>query len=115
MASARSWPKTSASTVDILVVPGGFGTTEAIANPEARGFLGDRGRTARYITSVCTGSLVLGTAGSLDGYRAAVHWGFREFLKPLGAERSTERVGAATVSPSRVPIRGAEGYARARS
>jgi len=78
--------------VDIVFVPGGFGTTDAIANPAALGFLADRGRTARYVTSVCTGSLLLGAAGLLQGYRAAVHWAFREFLKPLGAECSTDRV-----------------------
>jgi cyclohexyl-isocyanide hydratase len=78
--------------VDILFVPGGFGTTDAIANPEAVAFLADRGRTAKYVTSVCTGSLLLGAAGLLDGYRAAVHWGFREFLAPVGATCSTDRV-----------------------
>jgi cyclohexyl-isocyanide hydratase len=78
--------------VDILFVPGGFGTTDAIANPKALEFLADRGRTSRYVTSVCTGSLLLGAAGLLDGYRAATHWGFREFLEPVGAICSTDRV-----------------------
>ncbi|WP_416237809.1 DJ-1/PfpI family protein [Streptomyces sp. NEAU-W12] len=55
-------------------------------------FLADRGATASYITSVCTGSLVLATAGLLDGYRAATHWSTRDLLARLGVEVSTERV-----------------------
>ncbi|EXU67335.1 hypothetical protein Z951_15800 [Streptomyces sp. PRh5] len=55
-------------------------------------FLADRGATASYITSVCTGSLVLAAAGLLDGYRAATHWSTRDHLARLGVEVLTERV-----------------------
>src|SRR4029434_7938607 len=55
-------------------------------------FLADRGSRARWVCSVCTGSLLLGAAGLLRGYRAAVHWGAREALNQFGAEPSSERV-----------------------
>src|SRR5262249_16713939 len=55
-------------------------------------FLADRGSRARWVCSVCTGSLLLGAAGLLRGYRAAVHWGAREALTQFGAEPSSERV-----------------------
>ena len=50
------------------------------------------GSTARYVTSVCTGSVILGMAGLLEGYRAATHWAFYEPLEALGIEASHERV-----------------------
>ena len=55
-------------------------------------FLADRGSRARWVCSVCTGSLLLGAAGLLRGYRASVHWGAREALDQFGAEPSSERV-----------------------
>jgi cyclohexyl-isocyanide hydratase len=78
--------------IDILFAPGGFGTARAAADPEVLRFLADRGRQARYVTSVCTGSILLGAAGLLDGYRAGTHWAFREFLAQFGAECVTDRV-----------------------
>jgi cyclohexyl-isocyanide hydratase len=78
--------------IDILFVPGGFGTARAAAEPGVLRFLADRGRHARYVTSVCTGSILLGAAGLLDGYRAGTHWAFREFLAQFGAECVTDRV-----------------------
>lgn len=65
---------------DILFVPGGFGTAAAMQDAETIAFLNDRGASARYVTSVCSGSLVLAAAGLLDGYRAATHWGLYEAL-----------------------------------
>jgi cyclohexyl-isocyanide hydratase len=55
-------------------------------------FLADRGATASYVTSVCSGALLLAAAGLLDGFRAATHWAMRDYLARLGVEVSTERV-----------------------
>ena len=78
--------------LDVLFVPGGFGTVDAMRDKEILEFLAKAGSTARYVTSVCTGSVILGMAGLLDGYRAATHWEFYEPLKALGIEASHERV-----------------------
>lgn len=59
---------------------------------EVLSFFADRGSRARYFTSVCTGSLVLGCAGLLKGYRATSHWAFRDLLPLLGATAVHERV-----------------------
>src|SRR5205085_3492663 len=59
---------------------------------EVLSFLADRGSRARYVTSVCTGSLILGSAGLLKGYRATSHWAFRDLLPLLGAIPVAERV-----------------------
>ena len=55
-------------------------------DPEVLAFLQDRGQRAQYVTSVCTGSLLLGAAGLLQGYRATSHWTVRELLPLFGAE-----------------------------
>ena len=60
--------------LDVLFVPGGRGALEAMQDPELLDFLRDRAKTARYVTAVCSGSLVLGAAGLLKGYRATTHW-----------------------------------------
>lgn len=78
--------------LDVLFVPGGFGTVDAMQDPEIIEYLARAGKTARYVTSVCTGSVILGMAGLLDGYRAATHWGFYEPLEALGATPSHDRV-----------------------
>lgn len=78
--------------LDVLCVPGGPGQVEMMQNSELLEFLQQQGKTARYITSVCTGSLILAAAGLLQGYRAACHWAFREQLAMLGVEVGTERV-----------------------
>ncbi len=78
--------------LDVLFVPGGFGTIEAMQDKELLTFLAHAGSTARYVTSVCTGSVILGMAGLLEGYRAATHWAFYEPLEALGIEASHERV-----------------------
>ncbi|WP_051885846.1 DJ-1/PfpI family protein [Streptomyces hygroscopicus] len=77
--------------LDILFVPGGS-VHEVLLDQAKIDFLVDRGRTASYITSVCTGSLVLAAAGLLDGYRAATHWATRAQLARFGVEVSYERV-----------------------
>ena len=71
---------------DVLCIPGGFGTTRAIEDDETIAWVARVGATARWVTSVCTGSLVLGAAGLLRGYRAATHWAWRDLLPLFGAE-----------------------------
>lgn len=77
---------------DLLCVPGGFGTVAAMADAETLDWLRQVAAEARWVTSVCTGSLLLGAAGLLNGYRAACHWGSREQLGWFGAEPVAERV-----------------------
>lgn len=77
---------------DILCVPGGMGVTEVIADDEAMAWVRALGAEARWVTSVCTGSLILGAAGLLKGYRAATHWSWRDYLAMFGAEMVPERV-----------------------
>ncbi len=79
--------------LDVLCVPGGaIGQVEMMQDAEVLDFLRQQGKTAKYITSVCTGSLILAAAGLLQGYRAACHWAFRDQLAMLGIEVGTERV-----------------------
>jgi cyclohexyl-isocyanide hydratase len=79
--------------LDVICVPGGgIGQVEAMSSPEILSFLQQQGQTARYITSVCTGSLILAAAGLLRGYRATCHWAFREHLTALGVQVVPERV-----------------------
>lgn len=79
--------------LDILFVPGGLeGSTALMSDAEVLDFLADRGQRARYVTSVCTGSLVLGAAGLLRGYRATSHWTVCDLLPLFGAEPVTQRV-----------------------
>ena len=77
---------------DVLCVPGGFGCTDAIQHPRYLTAIQALARSARYITSVCTGSLILGAAGLLEGKRAACHWAWREFLPLFGAIPDSGRV-----------------------
>ncbi|ATB34861.1 hypothetical protein CYFUS_000268 [Cystobacter fuscus] len=78
--------------LDILFVPGGFGTAQAMEDPEILRFLADRAARARYVTSVCSGSLILGAAGLLRGYKATTHWAVHELLPMFGAEAVQARV-----------------------
>jgi cyclohexyl-isocyanide hydratase len=79
--------------LDVLFVPGGVpGTLTMMEDPEVLAFLAQQGATARYVTSVCTGSLILGAAGLLKGYRAASYWATRDVLRDLGAIPSRQRV-----------------------
>ena len=79
--------------LDVLFVPGGtVGTIAMMNDGEVLSFLADRGSRARYVTSVCTGSLVLGMAGLLEGYNATCHWRFRDLLALFGAKPIEERV-----------------------
>jgi len=78
--------------LDVICVPGGLGTDELINDKETLDFLRRQAAGAKYITSVCTGSLVLGAAGLLRGYRAATHWTAMEFLAAFGATPTRTRV-----------------------
>jgi putative intracellular protease/amidase len=77
----------------VLFAPGGTsGTLAALADGETRAFMADRGARATYVTSVCTGALILGAAGLLKGYRATSHWAAREVLADFGAIPTDQRV-----------------------
>jgi cyclohexyl-isocyanide hydratase len=78
--------------LDVICVPGGFGTDEIVNDEEVLAFVRRQAQRARYVTSVCTGSLVLGAAGLLRGYRAATHWGALDLLASFGAVPTKERV-----------------------
>jgi len=82
----------NAPPLDILCVPGGWGINECLDDEELLGFLRARGERARYITSVCSGALLLGAAGLLRGYRATTHWLSLDLLPLLGAEAVRQRV-----------------------
>ncbi len=77
---------------DVICVPGGFGVDAILNDEDVIGFIRRQAVGARYVTSVCTGSLALGAAGLLQGYRAATHWSARECLPLFGATVSKERV-----------------------
>jgi cyclohexyl-isocyanide hydratase len=81
-----------APPLELLFVPGGPGIGDAIENEPLMAFLRARAPRAAYITSVCTGSLVLGAAGLLRGYRATTHWLSMGLLARLGAIPVPERV-----------------------
>ena len=79
--------------LDVLFVPGGVpGTFTMMEDPEVLAFLKAKGQTARYVTSVCTGSLILGAAGLLKGYKATSYWDTRDVLKELGAIPTRGRI-----------------------
>jgi len=79
--------------LDVLFVPGGSaGTLAAMQDAALLAFVARQGEAARFVTSVCTGSLVLGAAGLLRGYRATTHWAAMAALAPFGATAVDERV-----------------------
>src|ERR1700692_2660216 len=78
--------------LDVICVPGGGGTDDMVNDEEMLAFLRKQAEGAKYITSVCTGSLVLGAAGLLKGYRAATHWTAMDFLSAFGAIPTKTRV-----------------------
>lgn len=79
--------------LDVLFLPGGVpGTMTMMEDPEMLAFLATQGQTARYVTSVCTGSLILGAAGLLQGYKATSHWATQDVLAELGAIPTQGRV-----------------------
>lgn len=78
--------------LDLICVPGGPGMTSLMIDEEILEFLRKQAKGARYLTSVCTGSLVLGAAGLLKGKKAATHWMAMEVLPVLGASPVEDRV-----------------------
>jgi cyclohexyl-isocyanide hydratase len=77
---------------DVLIVPGGFGTTRGDGRPRLHRRDPPAGRRGAMYCSVCTGSLVLGAAGLLKGKRAACHWAWRDQLELFGAIPDPSRV-----------------------
>ncbi|MEQ9317123.1 MAG: DJ-1/PfpI family protein [Henriciella sp.] len=77
---------------DILCVPGGFGTVDVMQDGKVLDWVRKIGGTADWVTSVCTGSLVLGAAGLLNGYEATTHWASHEQLAFFGAIPVKQRV-----------------------
>ena len=75
-----------APELDVLLVPGGIGTRREVANGELIDWLRKTGARARWVTSVCTGSLLLHEAGFAQGKRITTHWGFVKTLRERGAE-----------------------------
>jgi cyclohexyl-isocyanide hydratase len=78
--------------LDIVMVPGGPGQQDLMEDEATLDFLRRQARGAKYVTAVCTGSLVLGAAGLLKGKRATSHWAAIDHLAPLGAIPVRERV-----------------------
>jgi len=82
----------NAPPVDILCVPGGPGVNALLSDDGVLDAIAALGERAAWITSVCTGALVLGAAGLLRGHRATTHWLSHELLSELGATPVEERV-----------------------
>lgn len=78
--------------LDVVCVPGGVGVNALMEDDETLAFLRRQAAAARYVTSVCTGALVLAAAGLLRGRRATTHWASHDLLGRLGAEPVKARV-----------------------
>lgn len=78
--------------LDVVCVPGGPGVAALMEDATVLAFLRDQAATARFVSSVCTGALVLAAAGLLRGKRATTHWNSRDLLAPLGAIPTAGRV-----------------------
>ncbi len=71
--------------LDVICIPGGPGVNALLEDEQVLTFVRRQGERARYVTSVCSGALVLGAAGLLKGYNATTHWASMEFLPHFGA------------------------------
>lgn len=80
-----------APNIDLLVVPGGFGTRPLLQDAETLEWIRRAAAAARTVTSVCTGSLLLAKAGLLNGRHATTHWGALDLLESLDASAKVER------------------------
>ena len=78
--------------LDVLFIPGGPGQVAVMRDDAILRFIADRGQRAKYVTSVCSGALVLGAAGLLQGYDAATHWAAMRLLPLFGANPIEKRV-----------------------
>src|SRR5215475_2245089 len=83
---------TDCPQLDVICVPGGAGADDLLNDEEVLAFLRRQAEGAKFVTSVCTGSLVLGAAGLLKGYRAATHWSAMDALPSFGATPTKTRV-----------------------
>lgn len=81
-----------APELDLLCVPGGWGVNKMLEDDTLLAFVRARGQHVRYVTSVCSGALLLGAAGLLNGYRATTHWASHDLLASFGAISVHERV-----------------------
>ncbi|HYB26343.1 MAG TPA: DJ-1/PfpI family protein [Solirubrobacteraceae bacterium] len=77
---------------EVIVVPGGYGTRALMSDEELLGWLRSADETSRWTTSVCTGALLLGAAGLLDGLEATTHWRLLDKLPEFGATPVARRV-----------------------
>lgn len=82
----------SCPQAEVLCVPGGFGVETALLRPSIVDFVRMQAGEARWITSVCTGAFILGTAGLLSGKRATTHWAYTHLLPQVGATYVNSRV-----------------------
>lgn len=80
-----------APRIDLLVVPGGYGTRPLLHDEEILDWIRRTAAAAQQVTSVCTGSLLLGKAGLLEGRRATTHWAALDLLESLGTGATVER------------------------
>jgi transcriptional regulator GlxA family with amidase domain len=81
----------SCPKLDILVVPGGWGARKEMQNERLLGWIAERSRQVETLTSVCTGALLLGKAGLLDGKRATTHWRSLDWMQELFPKTRVER------------------------
>ena len=94
-AGMRFYPTTTLGEgplVDVLCIPGGVGITPLLLDEEVQAWVQRQGSAARFVTSVCTGALLLGAAGLLAGRRATTHWRYHDLLAEFGAIPVKERV-----------------------
>lgn len=82
----------SCPDLDVLCVPGGLGQKQLMNDQVVLAYLKRQGERARYVTSVCGGSLILGAAGLLYGYKATSHWAFLDVLPKFGAQPVAKRI-----------------------
>ncbi|MEM9937297.1 MAG: DJ-1/PfpI family protein [Pseudomonadota bacterium] len=82
----------TAPKLDFICVPGGFGVVDALGDTETMDFVRQMGEGADYVTSVCTGALILGGAGLLKGKKATTHWAYTDLLSVFGATYTKGRV-----------------------
>jgi cyclohexyl-isocyanide hydratase len=81
-----------APSFDVLFVPGGNGVNDLLDDEQGLAFIEKQGQQAQFVTSVCTGALLLGAAGLLRGYRATTHWLSMDLLPLMGCQAVAERV-----------------------
>ena len=94
-AGMRFYPTTTLGDgplVDVLCIPGGVGINPLLLDKEVQAWVQRQASTARFVTSVCTGALLLGAAGLLAGRRATTHWRYHDLLAEFGAIPVRERV-----------------------